>query len=363
MAQAGNMPPQVSYTDFYIKNEFNYDQSYKALVDKTLHIRNGEYKHIIIFDIFLNDILNYKYFDFTGIACYCRCTTVTKNHYHLIGKWTVSMKTIQRFFKQLYTKYNIQVKQGSNFAYKTLTITDFQHLITTVFYISRQQKVHLNSNDLNQFLYGSTCPTKHESFIPFGYTPLTQYSTEKGKEKQLWDNIKKYLNELGHNNLVEDMIIKYNKYVEKRNKERAERRNKFLMGAQADAILNYTGGPITLRAESSEQNIEYIEQRKLRYGAEMAQISKEIEQLNETIQRESEIGPILKKYGVRRSPISRLQEMVQEKQHKRDSKLLSEAALISRLQKEQRRALWREQQRKVTSSKAFDDSSMDNWDA
>lgn len=163
--------------------------------------------HVIAIPSHAGALLDWPQFEFLNISCECKCEKVNKTHIHMLGVCSVDRNVRSRFFKKLNTTLGLQVQARSSVNQKFIYIKDFQHLVATYVYITREQYYTSNS-----FL-GIQC--KHMNFLPFGLSDYSVRHVSKDFLTNLWNNIiYPYLSDNGYAEQVIEAKRKYALYKE-----------------------------------------------------------------------------------------------------------------------------------------------------
>lgn len=165
--------------------------------------------HVIAVGPFAIEILNWRYFEWTGISCKCECDRLEKSHIHMIGYIPVNRGIKQRFYKSVMENYGLKtIKRSSNY-HKVIELRNVQHIISAFLYISMEQRVYKKQLDV-------TC--KHSDFLPFGLTKFAKYLPEKSKVKsQHWQYFYETLSLAGYEKEVILCQEIYKAYAESKN--------------------------------------------------------------------------------------------------------------------------------------------------
>lgn len=162
----------------------SYDEVLKKYVEYFVQWFSPSWHHIIVKAPFIDKVISSAMLDSANIGCYCVCSSMDKAHYHIIGNWLVSPRTVCRKFKEWNTEFQLPVTKGSNLLYKTIKIKDFGHFIRCCFYLVRQQPVRPSGH-------------KHSDFLPFGTTLVSANSKfELGAPTEFWNSVDYILNQI-----------------------------------------------------------------------------------------------------------------------------------------------------------------------
>lgn len=230
-----SQPPSVRYSSAYKpSSDTGLIASRAKALDKVMSFFCLTWCHVIVKELFLNDLLEWKHFEWSEIGCECTCAKLDTTHYHLLGRVNCAEKTVRRFFQSCYEKAGVSTKQGSNFYYKFLKINNEQHYLFTALYILRE-KYDYKSMTVNPDptpgmgnVYLTKNVSKHFNFVPFGDTDFSRLpDTIQGNHLE-WSNIYEYLTNAGYRDFVTKVKSQYEAYKELK----AQRKQHLVIGAR-----------------------------------------------------------------------------------------------------------------------------------
>lgn len=170
---------------------------------------------------------------FTGVSCECTCAKIGKAHIHAIVEKKCSEMTFKRYMKEVYVDLGMTTKKGSNFNYKFISIKHYQHLISTVMYLTRK-KVWLDKSTIPW-----TKRSAHHNFTPWGITDVSQIKDDRIFMTDLWHRIWKNFKDKDHEELVQFCEQKYKEYhIEKQAKNAISKAQRYRRADAAALSLN-----------------------------------------------------------------------------------------------------------------------------